>query len=200
MRILNSLLDHLRLKDVYIVGNSFGGFLAWNYSIHEATKIRKMVLQDAAGFNTRYRDISDIGFMLATYEYSRKLTYSVTPKSLIKSSLRNATTSRFKITDDMVNRYYDLLVREGNRKAFSNILRKLIFTEKDNTQLIRQVSVPTLIQWGEEDALINIDCAFQFHRAIDGSRLITYSDTGHLPMEECAEQSALDAKNFFNDN
>ncbi|MCP4125213.1 MAG: alpha/beta hydrolase [Bacteroidetes bacterium] len=197
VRVLNDLFDHLKFDRVFMAGNSFGGFLTWTYAVEEPKRVRKIIIQDAAGFNTKFSDISDVGFMLATHNITRKLTWSVTPKSLIKASIRNATTPHFMISDQIIDRYYELLLRKGNRKAFSEILRKLIFNETDNTEYISKVNAPTLIQWGEQDTLVDIGYAYQFERAIKHSKLISYPGTGHLPMEEVAERSASDARHFF---
>jgi len=197
VRVLNALFDHLDFDSVFLAGNSFGGFLTWNYAIEEPRRVKKILIQDAAGFNSKFSDITDVGFMLATHDVTRKMTWTVTPKSLIKSSIRNATTADFRITDELVERYYELLLREGNREAFSHILRKLIFTDKDNTDRITMVKTPTLIQWGEEDALVDIGYGYLFQRAIANSEMISYPETGHLPMEEIPKRSAEDARVFF---
>lgn len=196
-RVFNALLDHLGVRQTHLAGNSFGGYLTWNYALEEPGRLQKIVLQDSAGFLTRYSEVSDPGFLLAAYPATRRLTWWITPRALIKDSLRNAVAPGFRITPEMTTRYHDLLLRQGNRKAFSQILNEHIVNGRDNTERIAQVSVPTLVQWGEEDALINIGHAFLFRRTIAGAKLVSYPGTGHLPMEEIPEQSAKDVREFL---
>ena len=52
--------------------------------------------------------------------------------------------------------------------------------------------MPVLLLWGEQDKVIPLSHARAFAAAIPGSKLITYADAGHLPMEETPEQVARD--------
>jgi len=39
--------------------------------------------------------------------------------------------------------------------------------------------------------------AATWHDAIPGSKVIIYAETGHIPMEELADQTALDVRKFL---
>ena len=52
--------------------------------------------------------------------------------------------------------------------------------------------MPVLLLWGEQDKVIPVSHGRAFEAAIPGSKLITYADAGHLPMEETPEQVARD--------
>ena len=52
--------------------------------------------------------------------------------------------------------------------------------------------MPVLLLWGEQDKVIPLSHARAFAAAIPQSKLITYADAGHLPMEETPEQVARD--------
>ena len=53
---------------------------------------------------------------------------------------------------------------------------------------IGALKMPTLILWGEQDQLIPVSVAHDWHKAVAGSTLIIYPATGHVPMEEVADQ------------
>ena len=46
------------------------------------------------------------------------------------------------------------------------------------------MKVPTLIVWGEKDAIIPVRDANEFERLIPDSRKVVMKDTGHIPMAE----------------
>jgi len=49
-----------------------------------------------------------------------------------------------------------------------------------------------LIVWGKDDSITPLDCGARYHRAIEGSRLVTIDDCGHMPeMEKPGEFAAL---------
>lgn len=198
--VFDQLLDHLQADKVFMVGNSLGGLLTWHYALHAPERLHKIVLMDAAGFNTTKAELSDIGFHLTIHPFTKKISHYFTPRSLIKSSYSNAVYDASKITEKQVDTYYELLLRKGNRENFSAILENLILTNNNPVGSIRKIQTPTLIMWGEEDNLINVSCAYKFKQTIKGSKLLIYEKVGHLPMEEIPERSAQDTKSFLLDN
>jgi pimeloyl-ACP methyl ester carboxylesterase len=57
--------------------------------------------------------------------------------------------------------------------------------------------MPVLILWGEEDGLIPVAVAQDWQKAVPGAKLDVYPKTGHIPMEEVADQSAKDVRAFL---
>jgi pimeloyl-ACP methyl ester carboxylesterase len=50
-----------------------------------------------------------------------------------------------------------------------------------------EISVPTLIVWGEKDSIIPVKDADEFERLIPDSRKVVMKDTGHISMAERPE-------------
>jgi non-heme chloroperoxidase len=61
----------------------------------------------------------------------------------------------------------------------------------------RQLGVPTLIFWGARDYLLPVTAARGLRRAIPGSRLLIYSQSGHCPMVDQAERWNRDVEAFL---
>jgi pimeloyl-ACP methyl ester carboxylesterase len=196
-RVYAGILDYLKIDKAHVAGNSLGGILTWQFAILKPERILKIVLMDAVGFNTKFSELTDIGFKLAAHPNTKALTYKVLPLSLVESSLKNAVYDAKLITKAKVRQYAELLLRTGNREAFSRILTQLIVNEVDHTSKIRSITQPTLIMWGEEDNLISVSDVQLFKRAIPHAKVIVYPKIGHLPMEENPEQSASDIKRFL---
>jgi len=49
---------------------------------------------------------------------------------------------------------------------------------------IKSVAVPTLVVWGREDRIANVQTAERFHQDIAGSQLVVIDDVGHMVHEE----------------
>ena len=120
-----------------------------------------------------------------------------TPKFVLKKSLRAVYGNPSKITTQIVQTYWHLLLRKGNRVGFTKVLGQTILHGKDNKPIIQKIEVPTLIMWGDKDRLIPVEDAFVFESLIPNSTTIIYKGIGHIPMEEIPEQSAADAQAFF---
>ena len=63
--------------------------------------------------------------------------------------------------------------------------------------LLRQIKAPTLLVWGEADAMIPLSNAQDYLQAIQGSRLVSWPQVGHLPQEEAAEASQQAVAEFL---
>jgi pimeloyl-ACP methyl ester carboxylesterase len=96
----------------------------------------------------------------------------------------------------MIDSYWDFARMEGTREATGE--RFALPWTTDVKDHIADIKAPTLVLWGEKDGLIPVVAAHEFHDAIPGSKLIIYPNTGHIPMEEVADQSAADVRAFLN--
>jgi pimeloyl-ACP methyl ester carboxylesterase len=79
---------------------------------------------------------------------------------IVKASVENIYFDKSKITSSVIDRYYELALREGNRQAFIDRSRQ------QRTQLrtqIKTIQQPTLVLWGAKDLLIPLENATKFH-------------------------------------
>lgn len=178
---LLALLDHLRVNRVVLVGNSFGGQLAWRFALAHPERSARLVLVDAAGY-PRNAESVPIGFRLAGIPALAPLMGRLLPRSMIESSVRNVYGDPDKVDDGLVERYYQLTLRAGNRQA----LRQR-FAQAPSGELherIGELELPTLIIWGGRDRLIPVSNAERFAADIEGSQLVLFEALGHVPQEE----------------
>ncbi len=193
---LESFIQKIGLDDFHMAGNSFGGYLAWNYALKNPYNVDKLILLNASGY-PREGYKMPLGFKLAKNETIGPLMEKITPKRIVSKTVYDAYEDDGKVTDETLDRYFDLLLREGNRKA---MMLKMQHIAYDNWRDIGKVKNPTLILWGSEDAVVPASHAYKFHKDIKHSEFIMYEDIGHLPMEEIPKQSALDVLEFLNIN
>ena len=180
-QFLLALLDHLRVNRVVLVGNSFGGQLAWRFALAHPERSARLVLVDAAGY-PRNAESVPIGFRLAGIPALAPLMSRLLPRSMIESSVRNVYGDPDKVDDGLVERYYQLTLRAGNRQA----LRQR-FAQAPSGELherIGELELPTLIIWGGRDRLIPVSNAERFAADIEGSQLVLFEALGHVPQEE----------------
>lgn len=180
-QFLLALLDHLRVNRVVLVGNSFGGQLAWRFALAHPERSARLVLVDAAGY-PRNAESVPIGFRLAGIPALAPVMSRLLPRSMIESSVRNVYGDPDKVDDGLVERYYQLTLRAGNRQA----LRQR-FAQAPSGELherIGELELPTLIIWGGRDRLIPVSNAERFAADIEGSQLVLFEALGHVPQEE----------------
>ncbi|WP_201633316.1 MULTISPECIES: alpha/beta fold hydrolase [Psychrobacter] len=175
------VLDYLEVGRVTLAGNSLGGKIAWRTAALYPERVNKLILIDAVGYPATPKQVP-IGFKLAKYPILTPLLSRVLPRDVVKKSILSVYADDSKVDEALVDRYYDLTLRQGNRLALN---RRLL--EMDNTAnqaQIKQLDLPTLILWGAQDDLIPVENAKRFHRDIANSQLKVFDNLGHVPHEE----------------
>lgn len=188
--MLDQLSNELNIKSFFLAGNSMGGYISWNFAINHPEKVKRLILLDSAGYSFEMPMLLDL---LRTPVVKESMGF-ITPKFIVSHTLNEVYGDGSKVTDETIERYHQLMLREGNREAVVSVLASLTDI---NNEGIKQLQVPTLIQWGEKDAWIPLVHAQKFADDIDGAKLITYPGVGHIPMEEMPEKTAEDAKEFL---
>ena len=158
-------------------------------------KVEKLILLDAGGYPSD-GDSDALAFKIATNPILRPLMKMITPKSFIAKNLEQVYADQSKITDELIDRYYDMALRAGNRQAF---IDRVHTVHTDLSSRISEISCPTLIMWGAEDTWVNPEDAHKFDSDITDSKLIIYDGVGHVPMEEIPMRSAQDVVEFLLD-
>lgn len=195
VEFVEKLLVKLAVKKCVLGGNSLGGGITWAYALAHPERVQKMILVDAGGYPMKSKSIP-IAFQLARLPVLSNLFKYVTPRSVIEKSIRNVYVHDERITDKLIDRYYDLALREGNRTAF--IERMKISVQSDKYLKIKTLTMPTLIIWGKQDGLIPLTVGEQFHQDLVNDTLVIFEDLGHTPMEEDAENTVKVIEGFLN--
>lgn len=193
---IDSFMKALQLNKAIVVGNSLGGRIAWGFAVAHPEKTASLVLIDASGY-PRKNEKGSLGFKLAQTPVLNNLLLYVSPKALIRKSLEDAYFNKKGVSDVLVNRYHNMLLREGNRSAALSIFKS---GYKENGEKIKNINCPTLIIWGEQDQLIAVENAYKFKRDIKDSELKILGETGHVPMEERPELVSRLILDFINKN
>ena len=194
IRVLKTFLNILKIEKCHVVGNSLGGWLAWEFTYRYPQKVDKLVLIDSAGFLEE--ENVPLPFKLArTPVFGRIIKYVVRPQ-ILEQFLRQVYFDQNKVTDQLLTRYYELFTREGNPDAFLKLVNQPV---SDNTVALRHITNKTLILWGREDMWIPVHNAYRFHSMLINSTLKIYPKVGHIPMEEIPEESLLDMMNFLDE-
>ena len=193
-RTVLGVLDTLGIKQVVLAGNSLGGQIAWETALAAPARVASLVLVDAAGYPFESASVP-IGFRIARMPVLRDLLRHVLPRAVVERSVSNVYGDAAKVTPALVERYYELALREGNRRALG--LRMDRRFNALGSERIAQITQPTLILWGGLDRLIPVAYGQRFAREIRNSQLVVFDDLGHVPQEEDAARTLAAFKAFL---
>ncbi|MEW5738032.1 MAG: alpha/beta hydrolase [Myxococcota bacterium] len=181
VRFVVAVLDALGVQRFVVAGNSLGGEIAWSTAVAHPERVAGLVLVDAAGYPLVSQSVP-IGFRLAKLPVLNRVLLKTLPRSVVASSVRNVYGDPSKVTDALIDRYFELTLREGNRASLP--LRFQQAVHGANAEQVKRVTAPTLILWGELDRLIPPEHADWFHRDIPASTVVRFQGLGHVPQEE----------------
>lgn len=195
---VHEVTQKLGLTRYALGGNSMGGGVAAQYTEIYPGEVSALILVDASGIPRKHQPGEKIplGFRLARMPGLNKILLYVTPRSIIEEGLHKVFVDQSKVTEEMVTRYYDLTLYDGNRRA-TDIRFRLPPNDEDVAKKLGTIKAPTLILWGDKDGLIPVEYAGEFAKRIQGSKVLIYSNVGHIPMEEVAKKSAADVQSFL---
>jgi pimeloyl-ACP methyl ester carboxylesterase len=186
-RFMEDFLDQLKIKHSTLVGNSLGGRIAWETAVARPDLADRLVLIDARGYPGEEAGPPPSAVKIAQLPVLGPLLIEhITPRSLIEKSLKPAYGDPHKLTSDLVDRYYELLLRAGNRRALILQIEQESYTDSDR---IKTIAIPTLILWGALDHVVPVPDGEHFHHDIAHSHLVIFSQLGHVPQEEDPAQT-----------
>lgn len=180
-RFLAAFFQQLQLGRMVLGGNSLGGGLAWQYAARHPEQVAALVLVDASGLDVRSEAVPD-GFRIPDSRVLHWLAGIFLPRPLVDRSVREVYGDPSKVNAALVDRYFELTLREGNREALAQRLAQR--APGKYAHLLPQVQAPTLILWGGKDRLIPPVAAERFHEALAHSQVQVFPGSGHVPQEE----------------
>jgi pimeloyl-ACP methyl ester carboxylesterase len=193
---VNQWMEVMGLKDVVLAGNSLGGGIATFMALLHPEKVGRMVLIDAAAYNTEFPFIMKMASMPLSAEMT-KLFFS---RWMIRQTLSEVYHNGDWITDDQVQAYYDRSRTANALNAQIEVVRALEFSRFEKyVDRIPEIKTKTLIIWGDDDRWIPVDSAYRFSRELRDSILVILPNCGHLPQEEHPDATARVIDAFVQD-
>ena len=193
VRFVMAVMDQLGVQRFALAGNSLGGQIAWEVAHAHPQRVAQLVLVDAAGYVFEPKSVP-IGFQIARSPLLQPLMRNTLPRGLVERSVRNVYGDAAKVTPDLVDLYYDMTQRAGNRRALGLRMQQIVPRAPER---IATLKVPTLILWGGQDRLIPPENAQKFAKDIAGSKLVVFDALGHVPHEEDPAATVAPVKAFL---
>lgn len=160
------LIEELKLSDVTVIGNSFGGWLAAEMALLDSPRISGAVIVDGIGIEVEAHPMTDVSGLL--------------PADLAKLSWHDPSKAPKSPATGGSGPSPDVAALIGYGGP----------TTSDPTLLQRLsgVQVPVHIVWGESDGIVTPDYGKAYAAAIPMSEFTLLPRAGHLPQLETPEE------------
>lgn len=167
------------LAPVALCGNSLGGHVALRLCLARPEMIDCLVLTGTSGL----------------YEHTVESVPVRPDKRFIKEQMDGVFYNKKFVTEAAIDEIYQILT---NRMNVLNIIHAARSAKRDNMlHLLKEIKVPTLLLWGEDDQVTPLDVAEVFQKNIPNSTLVSIKNCGHAPMIEHPEWFAGEVDKFL---
>lgn len=161
---VNQVIKYLKLKNVYMLGHSFGGRVAIKYNYYY--NLDGLILTDSAGI--RHFSLK-LKKKVLKYKFLKKLYFFTNKK-----------------------KYNELIKNSGSRdyKALNTIMKQTMnkVIKVDLKKYCKKTRIKTLILWGVHDEETKVVDAYTYNDLFYDSRLILFYNSGHFPFIDETEK------------
>lgn len=188
---LASFREALRLPEMMLVGHSFGGALATNYTFQYGQDVVRLLLVAPAILAADlYPDfVKRLGISLGLADLSGALSQS---PQLQRSQSGRAFYNPESIHESIWQRR---LQYAKQSRASGDVLKALAF--QDMKPHLHQIHQPVCIVWGENDPVLPSSQAAAIAEELPDSRVIVWNECGHQPFLEKQESFLAVARACF---
>ena len=170
------LMDELDLRDVVVVGVSFGGWIAAEIAIKSTQRISHLVLANAVGIKVGDRETRDIVDIFAITEPGLNKLIYFDPKIAERDYRAMAEA--------------DVRQVARNREATARYGWSPYMHDPKLKGRLHRIRVPTLFLWGTADRVLTEAYGRAYCAAIPGARFEPLERAGHFPHLEQPDEFA----------
>jgi pimeloyl-ACP methyl ester carboxylesterase len=199
VRLLAAFIRQHDLRNPTIVGHSYGGGIALLLALHladdERVRPKRLVLIDSMA----YRQSLPLFLKILRTPVAGAASVSMLPSRLqARAVLKLAYYDDAKIPAEAITAYAEPLDMPGGRHAALRTAQQMIPPDFESIQKrYKEISIPTLILWGREDAVVPLRVGEQLHADIPNSKLVVLDRCGHIPHEEMPEAAGFVVADFL---
>lgn len=167
------------LAPVALCGNSLGGHVALRLCLASPQLVDCLILSGTSGL----------------YEHSVDSLPVRPDKNFIREHMSRVFYNSQFITEQAIEEIHQILTKRTN---VLNLIHAARSAKKDNLQnLLKNIKVPTLLLWGEDDQVTTMEVAHIFKKLIPNSELVSIKNCGHAPMIEYPEWFSENVERFL---
>lgn len=189
---LGEFLQQLKVKEFALAGESLGGWIVSSYTIqaldaantgpHALPKPSKLIIIDAAG-------LEPIGSKVAP-------TIAGAPDEM--GIIRYIVYDKARVTDEFLREYWVDKMRINDGFTIKTIVANPRLDKEVVKDKLAKITIPTLVVWGANDALLSPEQGRAYAAGIPGAKLVLVPECGHVPGAEQPEKFVAAVEEFLN--
>ena len=175
-KAIELLLSELKVEQLTLVGQSYGGFIALDYFLNHSEQISKLIFANCPGHTFNYDELNPVcnNFKVATIE---ELFVFDEPEKL-QRLYDLAAYKSITVPQSVLKQTFELYFNDHLEEK-RQLLRSLP-GEKEHFETTFKPNITCHVVWGEQDELFSLSSGERFARTIDGNFHVL-KNCGHAP-------------------
>jgi pimeloyl-ACP methyl ester carboxylesterase len=189
-RILNGMLDQLKLEKINLLGHSMGAAIAIEFCSLYPNKVNKLILADSTrGAAALTPEGNETKLKNRLFSIENFSTEEIAEKRIQALLSPHASEKVYKRVKEIMTQ-----IRPAGYRSVANSLYHL-----NQMSLLSNINVPVLVICGELDTVTPIKESEAIHEELMNSRLVIIPEGGHLCYQENPEKFNSSILAFLND-
>jgi len=157
---VKEFVNYLELNNFYLLGHSFGGNIAIKYSLINPNKIKKMFLSGPACIRRESLKVKLLYYVSKIFKFIGFIPFA-------KNIFYKFIKSDYHFSHGLMRKTYLKIIKE------------------DLTDILPDITVPTILIWGDKDDLTPIKGGNLMHKKIKNSEMEVIPNANHNLHSEC---------------
>ena len=197
--LIGQLIEDKDLRDLTIVGHSFGGGVALMLALQQnerlGGRIKRLVLIDSIAYPQQIPTF----FRLLHVPVVSQVGVRMVPATVeTRVALQIAYFDDSKIDPKEIEIYAAPLRTAAGKQAMIDSVRQIVPEDiEELSKRYNTITLPTLILWCDHDRIVPLDVGLRLRRTLPNSTFRLVDRCGHLPQEEQPEATLKLLEDFI---
>lgn len=176
--LVHTLIEALDLKQVTLLGISYGGEVAMRYAAKYPNRLSNLILANTTAYtNQQLKAIGD-SWIYAAKTHDGKQFFKATIPPIYSTAFYEARVEWLEAREKLFVTLFD-------ERWYDGFIRLVKSAEShDARSILEKIEVPTLIIGADQDLITPIVCQEALSKSIKNARFLEIKDCGHASMYE----------------
>lgn len=183
-----ALIQHVSNREkIVLAGHDWGGLVAWFTAMAHPELLEGLIIFNCPhplGFSRALRRFAQKKRSWYQYAFQipllPELILSVNHYAMIRRALSRLTRRREALTHSDLEKYVEAMKQPGALRAMINYYRAIGRHRRWARSMVKTVTVPTLVVWGEKDPFFIPEAFERYERLVDRCELERVPGAGHF--------------------
>ena len=197
--LLAQLIVEKDLRDLTLVGHSFGGGIALLLALEANSRLQGRIARLVLLDSIAYPQNIPVFFRMLDMPVVSQLGIRMVPPSVqTRVALKIAYFDDSKITSEEIEAYAAPLKTAAGKHAIIHSARQIVPEDIETlSERYKTIELPTLIMWCDHDRIVPLEVGLKLRRTLPNSTLKLVEDCGHMPQEEQPESTLRLLRDFI---